>query len=303
MRITTNMVSNQIIENLNINLANLAKIQEQTATGKRILNPSDDPLGTQRVISIKEAIDGINQYQRNADYVTNWVTASESALGAVNDSIMRANSLAVRGAQDITLNQSELDAIADEIDGLIDQVLNAANTRLEGKSIFSGYQIDTDAFTATRVGTEVVSVAYSGDIGVDQVEIDTGLIVNKNVPGDQILQPAAGVDVFDILIALRNDLRAGNTAGVENAIAMTDQAQEQVLNQISFLGNKTNQLEMADSNISEKKMGLEALNSKLEYVDMPEAIVQLQTAQNVYDAALQSSSRMLQQRSLMDFLG
>lgn len=303
MRITTNMISNQIIENLNIDLANLAKIQEQTATGKRILNPSDDPLGTQRVINIKEAIDGINQYERNANYVTNWVTASESALNGVNDAVMRANALAVRGAQDITLNQSELDAIADEVNGLIDQVLNAANTRIEGKSIFGGYQINSDSFTATMAGTEVASVAYAGDSGVDQVEIDTGLIVNKNVAGDQIFQPGAGVDVFAMLVTLRDDLRAGNTAGVTNAIAVTDQAQEQVLDQISFLGNKTNQLEMAESNISEKKMGLEELNSQLEFVDMPEAIVQLQTAQNVYDAALQSSSRILQQRSLMDFLG
>lgn len=302
MRITGNMMSNQIIKNLNIDLTRLAEVQEQTATGKRILKPSDDPLGTQRVVNIEEALSGIDQYQRNADFVTNWITASESALSGVGEALQRANSLAIRASNDPTLNQEERDAIADEVNGILEQLVAAGNTKLEGRAIFAGYQTDSDAFTTTLTGGEISAVTYSGDSGVDQVEIDNGLTVNKNITGDTVFQPAAGTDVFQILIDLRDDLRANNTAGINNGIATTEAAHDQVVEQVSMLGNKTNLLEMAGENISEKKIGLIKLNSDLADVDMPTAIVELQTAQNVLDAALQSSARILQQSSLMDFL-
>lgn len=303
MRITGNMLSNQIIENLNIDLARLQEVHQQVATGKRINQPSDDPVGTQRVVNIEEALAGIDQYQRNADFVTNWITSSEAALSGSGTALQRANSLAVRAANDVTLNQDERDAIADEVNGILEQLVAAGNTRLEGKSIFAGFQTVNDAFTTVMGGGDITAVNYNGDSGVDQIEIDTNLVVNKNITGDTVFQPAAGTDVFQVLIDLRDDLRSNNTAGINAGIAATEQAHHQVVESVSILGNKTNMLEMANENISEKKIGLIKLNSDLADVDMPEAIVRLETAQNVLDSALQSSARILQQRSLMDFLG
>lgn len=301
MRVTGNMITNQIIENLNIDLARLSKVNDQVTTGKRISQPSDDPLGTQRVVNIEEALAGIDQFQRNAGFVTNWVTSSESALSGVAQAITQATTLATRGANDPTLNTEEMNALADEVNGLLEQVVAASNTKLEGKTIFGGYQTQTDAFTTTVVGGEITAVAYNGDSGVEQVEIDTGLTVNKNVAGDAAF--LTGMDVFQTLIDLRDALRADNQVGVSAGITNTQTAHQQVLDQVSLLGNKTNMLEMAGENISEKKIGLIKLSSELADVDMPEAIVEMQTAQNVLDAALQSSARILQQRSLMDFLG
>jgi len=304
MRVSGNMISNQIIENLNIDLARLQDVHQQVSTGKRINRPSDDPLGCQRVVNLKEALNGIEQYQRNANYVTNWVSASESSLNSVTDLLNRANSLSIRGANDATLTQSELDSIADEVDGLLEQTVNAANTTSESKSIFGGYQTLSAPFQATRNASgEITAVAYAGDSGVEQVEIDSGLVVNKNVPGNQSFQPAAGTDVFATLINLRDALRAGDHAAITAAVDMTKAAQQQVVDQVAALGNKTNLMETATESLSAKKLGLITLDSQLEDVDMPEAIVQLQTAQNVYTAALESSSRILQQQSLMDFLG
>jgi flagellar hook-associated protein 3 FlgL len=303
MRISGNMVSNQIVQNLNIDLARLQDIHQQVSTGKRINAPSDDPLGSQRVVNLNEALACIGQYQRNAGYVTDWISASESTLNGQADVLRRANSLAVRGANDATLSQEELNAIADEVNGLLEQTMNAANTQLGGKYLFGGYQTLTPAYTATRnAAGEITAVTYAGDNGSEQVEIDSGLVVNKNVPGSQIFQPGGGTDVFATLIQLRDNLRAGNTAGVNTGISDTQAGLQQVVDQIAALGNKTTLLERATENLAAKKIGLTKLNSQLADVDMPEAIVQLQTAQNVYTAALESSGRILQQQSLMDFL-
>lgn len=302
MRVTGNMMSNQIIQNLNIDLARLQDVHEQASTGKRINRPSDDPLGTQRVANLNEALDGIDQFQRNASFVTNWISASEAALSGAGEALQRANTLAVRASNDVTLNQQERNTIADEVNSILEGLVAAGNTKLEGKGLFSGFQTSSDAFTTTVVGGEITAVAYSGDSGVDQVEIDQGLVVNKNVTGDGVFQPGAGIDVFQALIDLRDNLRANNTAGIHAGITDTDQAQQQVVEQVSMLGNKTNMLEMAGENISARKVGLVKLNSELADADMPETIVRLQTAQNVLDSALQSSARIMQQQSLADFL-
>ncbi len=302
MRVTGNMMSNQIIQNLNIDLARLQDVHEQASTGKRINRPSDDPLGTQRVANLNEALDGIDQFQRNASFVTNWISASEAALSGAGEALQRANTLAVRASNDVTLNQQERNTIADEVNSILEGLVAAGNTKLEGKGLFSGFQTSSDAFTTTVVGGEITTVAYSGDSGVDQVEIDQGLVVNKNVTGDGVFQPGAGIDVFQALIDLRDNLRANNTAGIHAGITDTDQAQQQVVEQVSMLGNKTNMLEMAGENISARKVGLVKLNSELADADMPETIVRLQTAQNVLDSALQSSARIMQQQSLADFL-
>jgi flagellar hook-associated protein 3 FlgL len=302
MRVSGNMVSNQIIENLNIDLARLQDYHQQVSTGKRINVPSDDPLGSQRLVNINEALNGIEQYQRNANYVTNWVSASETTLTGAADSLQRANGLAIRAANDVTLDTQERNAIADEVNGILEQMVNTGNTQSEGKYLYGGYQTLNPPFQVTRVAGEITAVNYVGDNGVEQVEIDSGLMVNKNVPGNQIFQPAAGTDVFATLINLRDAMRADNNAQIVAGITATGDAQKQIVTEISQLGNKTNMMDMAGTNIAAKKLALTTLNSQLADVDMPEAIVKLQTAQNVYDAAMQSSAKILSQRKLMDFL-
>jgi flagellar hook-associated protein 3 FlgL len=303
MRITTNMLSDQIINNLNIDLARIADVNKQVSTGKRINQPSDDPLGAQRVVNLNEAIAQIDQYKRNTDYINNWVATSESSLSEVVSSLSRARTLAMRGANDATLSQDELNALADDIDGILKNVLQLSNSTLEGKSIFAGAQTNTESFTAVLAAGEIVGVNYNGDSFADQVEIETNEVVNKNIPGNSIFQPGAGIDVFSTLINLRDNLRAGNQAAVNASIGELETAHQQVATQVSFLGNKVNRLEITGENLSEKKLGLVKLNSQLADTDMPEAIVRLQTGQDVFSAALQSSSRILDQQRLMDFLG
>lgn len=303
MRISTNFVSNQIIENLNVDLARLTNLNTQVSTGRRIQQPSDDPLGAQRVTSVGEALSRLTQHQRNATYVTNWLGTTESALSGVNDALRQANSLAVRGANDATLTQTELDALASEVNGILENVFQLSNTTLEGRYVFSGYQTATSSYQAVMGGGEITAVNYQGDAGVDQVEIDQGQTVNKNLPGSAVFQPAAGLDVFATLIALRDDLRAGNQAAVAAAIGTTEAARQQVADQISIIGNKTNQLESVGETLAAKKIGLVNLESQLADVDMPTAIVELQTAENIYTAALESSARIMNQSRLMDFLG
>ncbi|NTV52586.1 MAG: flagellar hook-associated protein FlgL [Candidatus Firestonebacteria bacterium] len=302
MRVSGSMINSQIIENLNIDLARLQDLNNQISTGKSINLPSDDPLGSRRLVNINESLAGISQYQRNTQYVANWISASETTLTGTTSSLLQANSLAIRAANDTTLNAQDRNTMADQVNSILEQMVSTGNTQSEGKYIYGGFQTQAPPFQATRVAGEITAVTYVGDGGVEQVEIDSGLTVNKNMPGDQVFQPAAGTDVYATLINLRDALRAGNTAQIRTAISETDKAHTQVVTEVSQLGNKSKMMENTTNNLTAKKTALTKLSSEIGDTDAAAAIVKLSTAQNVYDAAMASSARLLNQKSLMDFL-
>jgi flagellar hook-associated protein 3 FlgL len=123
------------------------------------------------------------------------------------------------------------------------------------------------------------------------------------VPGDQVFQPPAGTDVYATLINLRDALRTSNTAQINASITATDNAHTQIVTEVSQLGNKSKMMETNASNLTSKTTSLTKLSSEIGDTDAAAAIVKLQTAQNVYEAAMSSSSLLLQQKSLVDFLG
>jgi flagellar hook-associated protein 3 FlgL len=303
MRVSASMINSQIIENLNIDLARLQDLNTQVSTGKSINLPSDDPLGSQRLVNISESLAGITQYQRNAQYVSNWISASETTLNSATTGLLQANALAIRAGNDTTLNAGDLNTMADQVNGILEQMVTTGNTQSGGKYIYGGYQTQAQPFQVTRVAGDITAVTYVGDGGVEQVEIDSGLTVNKNMPGNQIFQPAAGTDVYATLINLRDALRAGNAAQINAAITATDNAHTQIVTEVSQLGNKSNIMENTTSNLTAKKTALTKLSSEIGDTDAAAAIVKLQTAQNVYDAAMSSSTLMLRQKTLVDWLG
>jgi flagellar hook-associated protein 3 FlgL len=67
------------------------------------------------------------------------------------------------------------------------------------------------------------------------------------------------------------------------------------------VGGKVNRLDLTIQRLSDDKINFLDLLSKNEDVDMTEAVLNLKAQEIVYNASLQSSSRVMQQ-SLMDFL-
>ena len=84
--------------------------------------------------------------------------------------------------------------MADEVNGLIQQVLNAANTKFHGRYLFGGSQSTSQPFETIANGL----VRYNGDAGQNPSYIDFNLTVANNLDGVSAfnaLSPAAGQDV------------------------------------------------------------------------------------------------------------
>ena len=146
MRVTTNLIFDQNFRAMSNSQSQLADIQTQMASGKKLLRPSDDPVGASQVIRLTEEIDKIAQYKRNNDLVINALELQETTLRSINDVADKARVLTVQSGNGI-LSSADKEAVGAEIEQLRNQVVDLMNTQnASGEYIFAGYQSASQAF-------------------------------------------------------------------------------------------------------------------------------------------------------------
>lgn len=294
MRVTTTTMLNTFMRNLSRSNDRLERIQQQLTTGKRLSRPSDDPPAVGRALAYRGSIAAGEQYLRTIDQSLAWLNSTDSTLDSIGQLLHRARELAVQGAND-TAAASQRDAIAGEVDQIIEQLVVFGNASLRGQRLFAGLATDTDPFTAS--GTPITSVTWSGDTGQMLREFDVGVTMPINVTGDRFM-PA----IFDALIELRDDLLAGNSTEIGGAdLQAIDDGFDDLLIVRGEVGARTNRLENVRERQELLQVRMTELLSSVEDVDMVEAISQAALQETVYRAALQAGAKSLQE-SLLDYL-
>ncbi len=173
MRISTQAFFRQFTNSLQSQQASVSKLQEQISYGKKIITPSDDPVGAARTVNISQSLGRIDQFVRNGSYAEQKLGIEESTLHSVTNLLQRIRELAVKASNIGAQSSETFLAIKTELDQNFNELLNLANTRdSSGEYLFSGFQGQTQAFTDTPTG-----VQFNGDQG--QLELQIGS--SKNV--------------------------------------------------------------------------------------------------------------------------
>ncbi|TYL08775.1 Flagellar hook-associated protein 3 [Moorella thermoacetica] len=304
MRVTNRMLNNNVIRNINRNLENMARTQEQMSSGKRVNRPSDDPIVVARVLAFKTSIAANDQYKKNMEDAKGWLDASESVLGMATDVLQRARELAVYGSNG-TMPPESMDALGKEVDQLLDEMMQVANTSYGGRYIFGGSQTTATPFVSNSSSTDD-PVEYNGDSAALNWEIAPGVTISVNKNGDQIFMQAinngsATESIFKLLNDLSAALHGGTATDVSATLNKFDQAIDHILNIRATLGAKSNRMEMAMSRLEDTQIGLTQTMSKLEDIDLAETVMNYKTQENVYLASLSTGAKVLQP-SLIDYL-
>lgn len=301
IRITQALLTDRTLRDLNKQLLSLSKLQQQLATGRRVNSPSDDPIDARRAINIRAEISKTEQYISNLEDLQPQLRGAEGVFDSTLNILQRILELTVRAANE-TLNQEQLDITSEEVDQLLEQVFLESNERINGRALFGGTVTLTDPFVATRdpVTGEITGVTYQGnseEIGV-QFSDETTLSVNR--PGDEVY--LSDVDIFAVLIGIRDDLRAGDQDSLRNTrLGELDTAQNQILQVLSKIGAVQNRVEaIADKNEDFVLNLQEQLSDKVD-ADYAETVLNFNVQQNLYNSALNASARVLQ-NSLLDFI-
>lgn len=300
MRVTPGLIQQQVLTDLQGQETRLLQLQEQLASGQRVNQPSDDPVAAGQALNAMTVIQQNNQYTSNINSVGPQLGETSTVLGNVMNTIQRANELALQGATG-TNSQDQLDALATEVNQLLEGVVVSANHQTNGKYIFSGTRTQTPAYSVTRdANGDITAVTYQGDNAHYQVATGAGASSTVNMTGPEAFQSTQ--DVFQLLINLRDNLRNGDQSAIQNSrIAEIAKAQSQISSAQAQVGAVQNRLSKVSSDTATFTTQAQQLLSDSVDADFAQTIVNLNAQQNAFQAALSAAAQIIQP-SLLNFL-
>ena len=312
MRIAGTSYTDSLVSQLNFLSAQQFQLQSQISSGQRIQKPEDDPAGMATVLNLQAQTTNIQQYAQN-------ISTLQTTAGNAYNTLQQLKTISDRVGEIATLangtkTPTELQAYATEVNQLIQQAVNLANTKDGSRYLFSGTKSDTPPFASTvDANGNVTAVTYQGNTSVGERDISENTTITVDVPGANttgsgprglLTDSRYGADFFNHLISLQKDLSTGNTA----AIAKTDapaliKDEDNLIYHVTNNGLIQSRLDSAATDATNRQSSLQAALTKVAGVDVTKAITDLSQQQSVYQAALASSSVLLQlQQSVMQYL-
>ena len=313
MRIGTNSYTPAMLGQFNTLKAQQDTLQSQASTGLAVQAPSDNPTAmadTLRGVAQKAAQ---TQYSANVTTLQSRATSIDSVLQSLQTISSRAGEIAT-AAVSATASNSDLTNYADEVNTLINQVVAAANTKdpSTGQYLFGGTASSSAPYsTTTDANGNVTATTYNGNSNVNQAEIGSGQTASVDVPGANttgtgarglITDSQSGADFLNHLIALRDDLQSGAASTISNTDSTNLQKDENnIAYQVANNGVVQNQLTAAATLATSRTQSLESMISTSSSANLVETMVQLNSAQTAYQAALESGSKIMQ-LSILNYL-
>ena len=307
-RVTNQMMSQRMLENLWASMRRLDKWNQQLSTGRRISLPSDDPADTETAMRLRTLLREGEQYMRNVDDALAWLEATDAALNHATQVLQRARELIIYGGNG-TLTDEARQALATEMNQLIHDLFAVANTKHGQRYLFAGentlirpFEVileEPDDPSSPVVDFEYHGTRYEPADGFDglELEIEAGNTLRYNIFGNDVFEP-----IFDVLIAVREHLENGNLNDLTgDDLRNFDEAMDNLLRWRAEVGARVNRLELVRERLSQNQVNLEKLSAEVEGIDIAEVIMRLKMEENVYRAALGAGARIIQP-TLLDFL-
>ena len=220
------------------------------STGKSVNNISDNPAASAAFVQLSAESSAADQYQTNASDLQSKLQTADSALNSAEQVLTTAITVGTEGANG-TMSTADRQALAQQVQGLQQQMLGLANTAYQGVYVFAGTNVSAPPFAASNSSPS--GVQYSGNGSTTSVQVGEGQSVQSNVSGSQLFLNSSG-NVFSALNDLANALTSGN--GLDAANTEVQQAFSQLSTQRVFYGNALSQLQSAQSFLNQEQVNL-----------------------------------------------
>lgn len=309
MRITTRMTMDNAVRHMSDSLEQLHKLQEKTASGKNFEYASENPVGASLSLNLRSTIKTNEAYIDTAELTNDWMSASEFALQQLEDLGIRTKTLALAGLNDTLGADERISALATEVDAILNEAIDIANTNHKGQYIFSGFKINTAPFEL-QVYDPILDPEYDpanptkqhaeylGDNGIMQRNLGPSQTITMNIVGDNEIRP-----YLDALIDIRDALNANNTNALQTALNGLESSVDQLDQLRTSNGARQRQVTSANEYLEKTKIELSSLLSQNEDADLAETISLMRNQEITYQAVLEVGSRAISALNLFEYLG
>ena len=302
MRVSTHSYTDAMLNQFNSLAALQYSLQSRASTGLRVQTASDDPVAMADTLGLAAKKTANTQWSQNITTLSDRANVIYSVLQSVQTKTSRAGEIATAAAT-ATASPSDLNNYATEINALIEDTVKLGNVKnpTDGSFLFGGTASGSAPFAVTRNANG--DVAYNGNSTVNRAEISDGLTVSVDVPGVNtgsigarglFTDSQTGGDFLNHLISLRDNLRAGNKPAVTADSLNFKQDENNVAYQVANNGVVQNRLITAAAYLADNSAALDKSISNKSGADLADTVVQLNRAQTGYQAALQTSAKIMQ---------
>lgn len=178
MRVTDRIGYDQVTRNLQKNRSEMADLQNQAATQKRITKPSDDPVASARVLGARTEERASQQFIKNMNIARSFLEYSDQSLGELSEVLMRMKELAIQQASDAGASDETRRVVAEEVAQSFSQAIQIGNRKLGERFIFGGHKTTNPPFSNQG--------QYQGDDGDLRIHINKDAFLAMNLPGDRV---------------------------------------------------------------------------------------------------------------------
>lgn len=308
MRVTSDISYRLLMESIHKNQSGILSSQQRLSSGVEVSKASDDPGAYGMIRALASTQAQLTQYERNANMAAAYHKTASDSLTLATDLMHRINEIGVKGG-DGTLDPATREIMANEVDDLLKTMISAANGSDGGRYAFGGLRTDVPPYEAVLDPTDgrIVSVAYVGSEETRAIKIGESMTVATNYPGSTgageggVFQTDTR-DVFASIIALRDALANGDE--IPNSSILDDLRGDldHLLASSSLNGARQEQVATQQRYLLSMQTATKSARSDLESVDLAKETIRLTQAQTAYEAALRSTSTLLQQVSLLDYI-
>ncbi|TPD99294.1 flagellar hook-associated protein FlgL [Stenotrophomonas maltophilia] len=180
-RISTGMMYSQSVALMMAKQAKLSHLEQQIATGSKIVSAKDDPVAAGAAVGLDRSLAALERMKLNGNNVQNRLGVQENTLAQVNDLMARVNDLTIQ-ASNPALSAPDKKTLITELNQIREGLLSLANSSDgTGRYVFGGTN-DSDPPFAKIDG----KVVYRGDQTQRQVEVGPDTYVRDALPGSEI---------------------------------------------------------------------------------------------------------------------
>lgn len=313
MRVATNSYTSTMLDQYNSLLAQQDTLQSEVSTGLAVQAPSDNPTAMSDTLNDVAQEAAQTQYSSNISTLQSRADNIDTVLSSLQTIVSRAGDIATSAGAAST-SSSDLTNDADEVNTLINEVVGAANTKdpATGQYLFGGTASGTAPYTTTTDASgDVTSVTYNGNTNVNQAQIGANQTITVDIPGANttgtgarglITDSQSGADLLNHLIQLRDDLQSGDTSAISGTDTTNLQKDENnIAYQVAQNGVVQSQLTAAATSETNNSQTLDTMISNASGANLVETMVQLNSAQTAYQAALESGTKIMQM-SILNYI-
>lgn len=309
MRVSTSMVFDQGAANLNRQTAAYLKTQNQLATGRRIVNPSDDPVAAARALEVTQRRDMNAQYLDNQKAARDALRTTEISLASLGDLLQDVRDNAMK-AGNASLDDTQRRMIATDLRQQFGRLMSIANAKdANGEFLFAGFGLAAGE-TQPYEGSVEAGVSANGDQGQRKLQVSASRQLAISSSGFEVFENVDRVgggkqSVFDtvrnLVAALETPGAATIGAALPGALGNIDQALDNSLRVRADVGARSAEVDALDNAGSALDVQYQSTLSVLQDLDYNTAITNSAKLQTALTAA-QKTFMQASQLSLFNYL-